>query len=1282
MKNSLSLLATAMVLSTTAPAATQVEIQGPPGSVDFGRGVTVLPNGNFLVTDPGFSLSSPAVTHVGAVYLFNPEGLLISSLRGNAFNDFVGGGTVTILANGNFVVTSPSWHSGVGAVTWGSATTGFIGGGNVEVSGANSLVGSSTAHSVGISGVVALTNGNYVVRSRLWDNTSPTAIDAGAVTWGNGTTGVTGGVSSANSLVGTSPYDFVGGSGVVALTNGNYVVLSPNWDNTPSGAMDAGAITWGNGSTGIKGFVSASNSLVGSLTGDQIGNKGVTALTNGNFVVCSSLWDNPNTAAANTGAVTWGNGTTGISGFVSEENSLVGTSPDDAVGIIPVTALSNGNYVVNSFAWDNPETAATDAGAATWGSGVTGIRGPVSADNSLIGMSPGDNVGSITALTNGHYVVHSLSWDNTAPAVLNAGAVTWGNGLSGIRGPVSAVNSLIGATDNDKVGAAVTALTNGNYVVTSSVWNNTATAAANAGAVTWSSGTKGITGTVSVANSLVGTLPNENVGNPGVTALSNGNYVVSSQFWKNTAHAAANAGAVTWGNGSTGIKGPVTATNSLVGTTPNDFVGGFGVTALTNGHYVVRNVFWNNPTPPATSAGAITWGNGLTGIKGPVTEANSLVGTSTNDQLGVDGVIPLSNGNYVIVSPIWDNPAPATINAGAVTWGTGVGGLTGTISASNSLVGTTFEDRVGNSGLLVMPNGNYIVQSSSWNNTAVPAVSAGAVSLGNGSTGTAGHVSSVNSVLGTVPNSGGSLSAGYNSARSQLIVGRRTSNMVTRFIGDQLRSLALSGQPAPGTEDIAYTKSGSAAVNAVGSALTDFTLTGSGASQGRNRALFALSPITSADLVLQVGTGLSGLGGGLPSNAAATALHGQIFHQPNRGLFQATIKGTGVNASNNRLLLLDNGIGVSLLHRSGTPIAPLGNARLLSFTEVLQSHDQNIITLAYKLKPGDGVTRDNDEGLLFLNHSGAVGSHIAAREGQPAFGGGGDFGSFKGRAAAALGDTVHFTSIFKPTVGRPVPAVFSTTVSGLTTSRLAKSGDVAPNSGGAKFSTFTAISQQTSQALLRATLKGSPPSQNEGLYRLPASGLLTRKGDPIGGGLNIARIIRFWPAGSDQVILHLQITGTNVKPNNNQVLALCQSNGAYLILLRTGFSAPGTGPATLKALSAVDVNPVTGRYAVLGTLNGAPANSNLALWTGNPNLGDDSPSLQILRLPQLTLRKGNAYSTASTPQSTIRSITLKPAIDPTGAGGRGLAQALGASGDIALFITGDRKLTEVVLLDR
>jgi hypothetical protein len=168
---------------------------------------------------------------------------------------------------------------------------------------------------VGFGYVTPLSNGNYVVRSPYWNGYR------GAATWGDGTIGATGTVDSGNSLVGSIPGtscargsagDCVGLDGVTPLSNGNYVVRSPYWNGY------RGAATWGDGTIGATGTVDASNSLVGSHVGDAVGlYGGVTALRNGNYVVVSPSWNGR-------GAVTWGDGTVGITGPVDETNSLVG----------------------------------------------------------------------------------------------------------------------------------------------------------------------------------------------------------------------------------------------------------------------------------------------------------------------------------------------------------------------------------------------------------------------------------------------------------------------------------------------------------------------------------------------------------------------------------------------------------------------------------------------------------------------------------------------------------------------------------------------------------------------------------------------------------------------------------------------------------------------------------------------------------------------------------------------------------------------------------------------
>ena len=694
---------------------------------NFGTHMVALSGGNIVITDPNDDFGA---TNAGAVYLFDGTSYaLISTLTGSHDNDKVGIKGITALSNGNYVVVSHRWNGRKGAVTWGNGTTGITG----EVNSSNSLVGTKADY-VGFDGVTALTNGNYVVVSPWWVG------NRGAVTWGNGTTGITGEVSSRNSLVGTTSNDYVGFKGVTALTNGNYVVVSPSW-----GGKRRGAVTWGNGTTGIAGEVSSRNSLVGINANDKVGYHGVTALTNGNYVVASAWRD------GNRGAVTWGNGTTGITGEVSSRNSLVGTMFNDRVGKYGVTALTNGNYVVASAYWGGKRR-----GAVTWGNGTTGITGAVSSRNSLVGINANDKVGyhGVTALTNGNYVVASAYWGG------KRGAVTWGNGTTGITGKVNSRNSLVGRKDDfkgyysekiidDLVGFdGVTALTNGNYVVVSTYWSNRKVynrktyKIADAGAVTWGNGTTGITGEVNSSNSLVGTTNGDHVGLSGVTALTNGNYVVASPSWDyrkvHNNRDIYDLGAVTWGNGTTGITGKVNRSNSLVGTTNADRVGFRGVTALTNGNYVVVSTWWDD------KKGAVTWGNGTTGITGEVNSSNSLVGTMFNDRVGKYGITALTNGNYVVASADWDNGNVA--DAGAVTWGNGTIGVAGAVSSSNSLVGANAGDKVGEYSVTALTNGNYVVASADWDNGNV--ADAGAVTWGNGTIGVAGAVSSSNSLVG------------------------------------------------------------------------------------------------------------------------------------------------------------------------------------------------------------------------------------------------------------------------------------------------------------------------------------------------------------------------------------------------------------------------------------------------------------------------------------------------------------------------------------------------------
>ncbi len=94
-----------LLLGVSSPltGGTLVEIEGPPTSGTFGS-LLVLPNGYTVVVDTGYDQPSPAVSDVGAVYLYDPDGVLVSSLVGSSPGDAVGSQGIQVLENGNFVV--------------------------------------------------------------------------------------------------------------------------------------------------------------------------------------------------------------------------------------------------------------------------------------------------------------------------------------------------------------------------------------------------------------------------------------------------------------------------------------------------------------------------------------------------------------------------------------------------------------------------------------------------------------------------------------------------------------------------------------------------------------------------------------------------------------------------------------------------------------------------------------------------------------------------------------------------------------------------------------------------------------------------------------------------------------------------------------------------------------------------------------------------------------------------------------------------------------------------
>ncbi|MGL4651100.1 MAG: hypothetical protein ACRC1H_16970, partial [Caldilineaceae bacterium] len=668
------------------PVFAQVDIVGPPGG-QFGSGVLALPNGNFVVADAGHDL--PGISNVGAVSLYDGVTFaLISRLTGATSGDGAGI-ELTRLQSGNFVAAWPGWDNGsalnAGAVTLVNAASGITG----TVTSSNSLVGDSTEDRIG--DVTPLPNGHFVVVSLTWD--AGGATDAGAVVWGNGQTGSAGVVSAANALVGSSANDFLGNE-VSLLPNGAYVVGSAYWDN--GAATDAGALTWCSGEAPCTGAVAPANSLVGTSSSDGVGGLPAIMLANGNYVVPIAGW------GGGKGAVVWGSATSPLGGVISATTALVGVNADDGIGLGGVVALAGGNYVVGSPIWDAP--GIVDAGAATLCSGTAGCKGNITTANSLHGSNPGDLVGwQVAAVADGNYVVTSPQWSGGVAA---AGAVTWADGNLGITGPVTTTNSLHGDSAGDQVGLdGVQVLADGDYLVISSVWDSPTTA--DVGAVTWGNGQTGTRGAVSAANSLVGGASGDAPGSGGVTALANGAYLVHSPLWDDPA--SARKGAVTWSASNGSTVGPVSAANSLLTSSDGD-LNEISVHTLVGGGFVLVAPLWDNSAAAAPDAGAFLFGTGVVPLLGNLGAGTAFVGQETGDFFTVQ-VAKLTNGNMVVGMPAWD--AGALADVGMAMWGSGTSGFpggSGPVSGAVALVGNKAFDLVGEQ-IVALVNGNYVVAS-------------------------------------------------------------------------------------------------------------------------------------------------------------------------------------------------------------------------------------------------------------------------------------------------------------------------------------------------------------------------------------------------------------------------------------------------------------------------------------------------------------------------------------------------------------------------------------------
>jgi len=220
-------------------------------------GITALGNNNFVIAS--HEDDEGGITDAGSVRLVNGStGVQIgATLAGNDAFDFLGlSGLglsgITALGNNNFVIASENDDVG-GIVDVGSVR---LVDGSTGVQIGTTLAGDVANDRLGVTGITALGNNNFVIASENDDVGG--IVDAGSVRLVNGNTGA----QIGTALVGDVAGDRLGSSSVTALVNNNFVIASDQ-DNE-SGITDAGSVIMVDGSTGAQ----IGASITGSVSGD------------------------------------------------------------------------------------------------------------------------------------------------------------------------------------------------------------------------------------------------------------------------------------------------------------------------------------------------------------------------------------------------------------------------------------------------------------------------------------------------------------------------------------------------------------------------------------------------------------------------------------------------------------------------------------------------------------------------------------------------------------------------------------------------------------------------------------------------------------------------------------------------------------------------------------------------------------------------------------------------------------------------------------------------------
>ncbi|MFG5383632.1 Ig-like domain-containing protein, partial [Yoonia sp. R2-816] len=257
---------------------------------------------------------------------------------------------------------------------------------------------------------------------------------------------------------------------------------------------------------------------------------------------------------------------------------LVNEFANGTQGSPSITALDNGHFVVT---WQSDDRQQGDTSGYAVKARIFDADGNETVSEFLVNEFTNDTQGSpsVTALANGHFVV---TWESDGQQQGDTSSSVIKARIFDATGNETVSEFLVNEfTNNLQIDPGVTALANGHFIVT---WTSADQQQGDTSGWAVKARIFDTDGNEIVSEFLVNEFTNDTQGSPSITALTNGNFIVTWQSWDqqqgDTSHTAIKARIFD-------ANGVEIVSEFLVNEFPNGGQYDPNVTALANGHFVV-----------------------------------------------------------------------------------------------------------------------------------------------------------------------------------------------------------------------------------------------------------------------------------------------------------------------------------------------------------------------------------------------------------------------------------------------------------------------------------------------------------------------------------------------------------------------------------------------------------------------------------------------------------------------------------------------------------------------